>query len=122
VKSWPRLASTAFFLCLIDAHLEWPAIGRKSTTGPATGPGTAGTLVAVPVPALITARALLAAEVAVLVAAGPAAGAQQPIGDGAWSWFGDPRAVTHNGRTYVGWVDHEGDIKVSSSTTPGASG
>ena len=22
VKSWPRLASTAFFLCLIDAHLE----------------------------------------------------------------------------------------------------
>jgi PKD repeat protein len=36
------------------------------------------------------------------------------IGDGAWSWFGDPRAVTHEGRTYVGWVDHEGDIKVSS--------
>src|SRR3954447_12771581 len=25
VKSWPRFASVAFFLCLIDAHLEWPA-------------------------------------------------------------------------------------------------
>jgi PKD repeat protein len=40
-----------------------------------------------------------------------------PIGDGAWSWFGDPRAVTYTGahtRTYVGWVDEEGDIKVSS--------
>src|SRR5918995_4529197 len=28
VKAAPRLASTAFFLCLIDAHLEWPATGR----------------------------------------------------------------------------------------------
>jgi PKD repeat protein len=45
---------------------------------------------------------------------GPAGAAVPPIGDGAWSWFGDPRAVTHNGRTYVGWVDLEGDIKVSS--------
>ena len=26
VKSWPRLASVAFFLCLIDAHFEWPAM------------------------------------------------------------------------------------------------
>ena len=40
--------------------------------------------------------------------------ATPPIGEGAWSWFGDPRAVTHEGTTYVGWVDHEGDIKVSS--------
>ena len=46
--------------------------------------------------------------------AGPAAAASHPVGDGAWSWFGDPRAVTHDGRTYVGWVDQEGDIKVSS--------
>ncbi len=40
-----------------------------------------------------------------------------PIGDGAWSWFGDPRAITYTGadtRTYAGWVDEEGDIKVSS--------
>ena len=48
------------------------------------------------------------------IAPGAADAAVPPIGDGAWSWFGDPRAVTHNGRTYVGWVDLEGDIKVSS--------
>ena len=48
------------------------------------------------------------------VVPGAADAAVPPIGDGAWSWFGDPRAVTHDNRTYVGWVDHEGDIKVSS--------
>src|SRR5918992_354663 len=50
--------------------------------------------------------------------AAPTTGAAQAtLGEGAWSWFGDPRAVTYTGdhtRTYVGWVDHEGDIKVSS--------
>jgi PKD repeat protein len=51
------------------------------------------------------------------VASEPAVAATHPIGDGAWSWFGDPRAVTYTGahtRTYTGWVDLEGDIKVSS--------
>jgi hypothetical protein len=36
---------------------------------------------------------------------------------GAWSWFGDPRAVYHEGahrRTYVGWVDRNGHIQVAS--------
>ena len=50
-----------------------------------------------------------------------AAAAIHPIGDGGWSWFGDPRAVTYTGahtRTYVGWVDLEGDIKVSSYDHP----
>ncbi|HMJ95934.1 MAG TPA: BNR-4 repeat-containing protein [Thermoleophilaceae bacterium] len=61
-------------------------------------------------------RVLLAGLVAVcaLAWAGSAGAAVHPIGDGAWSWFGDPRAVTHDGRTYVGWVDQEGDVKVSS--------
>jgi BNR repeat-containing family member/Concanavalin A-like lectin/glucanases superfamily/PKD domain len=58
-------------------------------------------------------RTALALVVALLVSAAPAY-AQAPLGDGAWSWFGDPRAVHHEGRTYVGWVDHDGDIKVSS--------
>jgi BNR repeat-containing family member/PKD domain/Concanavalin A-like lectin/glucanases superfamily len=60
---------------------------------------------------------LLAAVAAVLVvlgAATSAAAAEHSIGDGAWSWFGDPRAIMHDGRTYVGWVDQEGDVKVSS--------
>jgi len=37
--------------------------------------------------------------------------------DGAWSWPGDPRAVTHVGehaRTYVGWVDGRGSVQVAS--------
>ena len=60
-------------------------------------------------------RGFLGALVALctLPAAGAAA-AERPLGDGAWSWFGDPRAVTHDGVTYVGWVDREGDINVSS--------
>jgi hypothetical protein len=36
---------------------------------------------------------------------------------GAWSWFGDPRAVYHAGahrRTYVGWVNGAGSIQVAS--------
>ncbi|MGH2799093.1 MAG: BNR-4 repeat-containing protein, partial [Thermoleophilaceae bacterium] len=59
-------------------------------------------------------RGALAALVWALALAAPAHAAQPPLGDGAWSWFGDPRAVTAAGKTYVGWVDHEGDIKVSS--------
>jgi hypothetical protein len=39
------------------------------------------------------------------------------IGDGGWSWFGDPRAVHFAGRrrkTYVGWVDRRGAVIVAS--------
>ena len=39
------------------------------------------------------------------------------LGDGGWSWFGDPRAVFHAGRhrrTYVGWVSRDGEITVAS--------
>ena len=39
------------------------------------------------------------------------------VRSGAWSWFGDPRAVHHAGahrRTYVGWVDAAGSIQVAS--------
>jgi BNR repeat-containing family member/PKD domain/Concanavalin A-like lectin/glucanases superfamily len=60
---------------------------------------------------------LIAAVCALGPAAPSATAAIHPIGDGAWSWFGDPRAVSYSGahtRTYAGWVDLEGDIKVSS--------
>jgi BNR repeat-containing family member len=59
----------------------------------------------------------VAALVRALVTAGAASAAVPPIGDGAWSWFGDPRAVTYAGahtRTYVGWVDRDGDVMVGS--------
>jgi BNR repeat-containing family member/PKD domain/Concanavalin A-like lectin/glucanases superfamily len=59
-------------------------------------------------------RGFLGALVALCTLPAGAAAAERPLGDGAWSWFGDPRAITHDGMTYVGWVDREGDIKVSS--------
>ncbi len=40
--------------------------------------------------------------------------AEASLGDGAWSWFADPRAVHHQGRTYIGWVARDGDVKVSA--------
>src|SRR5918992_835257 len=59
-------------------------------------------------------RGAVAALLCLLAWATPAAAQQAPLGGGAWSWFGDPRAVHHGGKTFVGWVDIEGDIKVMS--------
>src|SRR5918992_6343822 len=59
-------------------------------------------------------RGAVAALLCVLAWATPVAAQQAPLGGGAWSWFGDPRAVHHGGKTFVGWVDLEGDIKVMS--------
>jgi BNR repeat-containing family member/PKD domain len=38
------------------------------------------------------------------------------LGDGAWSWFADPRAVHDPQRamTYVGWVARNGDVKLAA--------
>src|SRR3954469_5459212 len=40
--------------------------------------------------------------------------ASHTIGHGAWSWFGDPRAVTAGQRTFVGWIDRRGDVRVAA--------
>jgi rhamnogalacturonyl hydrolase YesR len=50
---------------------------------------------------------------------GPASGETvlSVTADGAWSWFGDPRAVFHLGltdRTYVAWVTRDGNLTVTS--------
>jgi BNR repeat-containing family member len=66
-----------------------------------------------------------------LVAVSLAVGVILPVGDaaalpvrereltssGAWTWFGDPRAVYHEGahrRTYTGWVATDGSVQVAS--------
>jgi hypothetical protein len=71
------------------------------------------------------------ASAAVLLVAGFLVGAAAPIAHtgplplrerqlssgGGWSWFGDPRAVHHEGtyrRTYTGWVAVDGSIQVAS--------
>jgi PKD repeat protein len=84
---------------------------RELLVSCASPPESRATLESMLRPAMLGACVVLALGA---VAVGSAGAAVPPIGDGAWSWFGDPRAVTHNGRTYVGWVDLEGDIKVSS--------
>src|SRR4051794_34698922 len=35
------------------------------------------------------------------------------VGDGAWSWFGDPRAVYAHRSVYTGWIDGRGDVQVA---------
>lgn len=46
-----------------------------------------------------------------------AAEEQVMTADGAWCWFGDPRAVRHKGRhdrTYLGWLTRTGEIQVGA--------
>ncbi|MFL5866834.1 MAG: BNR-4 repeat-containing protein [Thermoleophilaceae bacterium] len=59
----------------------------------------------------------LGAFALVATASANAAAPQQPLGDGAWCWFADPRGVHYEGTrnaTYIGWVAQDGDIKVAS--------
>jgi BNR repeat-containing family member len=69
------------------------------------------------------AAVLLAAALLLRAAAPTAQTARLPLREreltsgGAWSWFGDPRAVYHEGtyrRTYTGWVAPDGSIQVAS--------
>jgi BNR repeat-containing family member len=41
------------------------------------------------------------------------------LGSGAWCWFADPRAVKSGDVTYVGWIDGEGDVRVSAVDADG---
>jgi len=37
--------------------------------------------------------------------------------DAAWTWFGGPRAVTHEGRfrrTYAGWISSKGEVSIAA--------
>ena len=36
------------------------------------------------------------------------------VGDGAWCWFNEPRALTTRDVTIIGWVARNGDIRVAS--------
>jgi 5-hydroxyisourate hydrolase-like protein (transthyretin family) len=54
-------------------------------------------------------------------AAGAPARVSELVGDGAWCWFQDPRAVHYSGqhdRTYVGYVTSKGDIDVLALDDP----
>ena len=57
-----------------------------------------------------------AVVLATLFAALPAEGATvtEAVGDGGWSYFGDPRAIYLSGRTFVGWTTPTGQVQVGS--------
>ena len=35
------------------------------------------------------------------------------LGAGAWSYFGDPRAIAHDGHTFTGWISTTGNVWVA---------
>ena len=65
---------------------------------------------------------MISASVVVATGIGVAASRHAPSlsgswGDGAWSWFGDPRAVYVAGRddeVFVGWIDWSGNVTVGA--------
>ena len=45
--------------------------------------------------------------------------AGRELGAGAWSYFGDPRAISHDGHTFTGWISTAGHVWVARLTKGG---
>jgi hypothetical protein len=45
--------------------------------------------------------------------------AQRELGAGSWSFFGDPRAISHDGHTFTGWISTTGNVWVARYTRGG---
>ena len=45
--------------------------------------------------------------------------ADRELGAGAWSYFGDPRAISHDGHTFTGWISTSGNVWVARYTKGG---
>lgn len=45
--------------------------------------------------------------------------ASRELGAGAWSYFGDPRAISHEGHTFTGWISTAGHVWVARLTAGG---
>ena len=41
------------------------------------------------------------------------------LGAGSWSFFGDPRAISHDGHTFTGWISTTGNLWVARYTRGG---
>ena len=61
--------------------------------------------------AFTAANALL--SIATAQPAKPAENFANFTSDGGWCWFSDPRAVSHDGKTYTGWVTQDGSIQAA---------
>ena len=92
------------FACALDAAPPAPCSSPLELTGLESGDHTLG----------VVARDAAGNQSEVSTVEWTAIPEQTSLGDGAWSWFADPRAVHYHGRTYVGWVAQDGDIKLSA--------
>src|SRR6478609_622274 len=45
--------------------------------------------------------------------------ADRELGAGAWSYFGDPRAISHDGHTFTGWISTTGNVWVARLAADG---
>ena len=52
-------------------------------------------------------------------AAEAAAPVDRELGAGAWSYFGDPRAISHDGDTFTGWISTTGNVWVARYSAEG---
>lgn len=66
---------------------------------------------------LLVFRSSFAGEAAAVPA--PAEAFADFTADGAWCWFSDPRAISHHGRTFAGWVTADGSIAVGARDASG---
>ena len=41
------------------------------------------------------------------------------LGAGSWSFFGDPRAISHDGHTFTGWISTTGNVWIARYTKGG---
>ena len=44
---------------------------------------------------------------------------EKELGAGSWSYFGDPRAISHEGHTFTGWISTTGNVWVARYTAGG---
>ena len=51
----------------------------------------------------------------------PAAAVDRELGAGSWSYFGDPRAISHDGHTFTGWISTTGNVWVARYTAAASS-
>src|SRR5829696_800801 len=55
----------------------------------------------------------IVAAITLALAPSSAAAQTKVLGPGGWSYFGDPRAVHAGGRTFVGYTDTDGYIRLA---------
>ncbi|MDQ3849018.1 MAG: BNR repeat-containing protein [Actinomycetota bacterium] len=91
---------------------EQRAAARRTGAAPEDGPPQGGPPQDAPGTAARLDERL--ARIAAADAARPSA--ERELGAGGWSYFGDPRAISHDGDTFTGWISTTGNVWVARLT------